>query len=1044
MSLVRITARIGSTLRVMLAAAALQALGLSAARAQPLDPSGAGKADEKTAQRQVQEARDLNRKVIQLHQQGKYAEATEAARRALAIRERLYPGDHPDLAQSLNNLGVLLDVRGRLDEAQPYYERALAMRQRLYPEGLYPDGHPDLAHTLDSLAALLRRRGRLDEALPYLERALAMRQRLYPKGRYPDGHPELAFSLNSLGLLLQVRGQLEQALRYHERALAMRQRLYPQERYPQGHPHLATSLNNLGLVLQAQRRRDEALPYLERALAMNERLYPKGRYPDGHPQLAITLGNLGNLLREWGRLDEALPPLRRALAMYERLYPPERYPAGHPDLASSLNNLGLVLQGQGRLEEALPYLKRALAMLERLYHKERYPAGHAYLASSLNNVGVLLWAHRQPDEALPYLERALAMLERLYHKERYPQGHPELARSLINLGTALRERGRRDEALPYLERALAMQQSLLDDFAQRSSEAAALDLAGGLPVFRDAYLSATADLPGAAGRSYRLVWPTRAALARALERRRLALGAASAEARRAAADLLALRRQLEVTLAAPVGDAAARDGELRRLMRRKEELERALAAALPGLARLRAQDQLGPGDLAAGLPAHAAFVDLLRYVRLEYDPKEPGRAGERRTPRYVAFVLAPGREVSRVELGPALPIEAALAHWRLDLVKGIEGRAAQELRRLLWQPLAAQLSAGTQALYLAADGALARLPWAALPLSQAGTPLLQRYRLALVPHGTFLLQRLRQPVQPTDHAGTLLAVGGVHYDREGPGKNFLPGTALELTSVRAVAGTRPCVPLSSAEASADRLLAELPKARFVHLATHGFFKEKEFLQEERRRERLWQEWKFQTGTITERVGLGARNPLALAGLLLAGANQPRGADTGLVSGETLAALSLEDLELAVLSACETGLDLGASGLTGEGGQTLARALHVAGARNVVASLWQVPDVPTLVLMEQFYGRLWDTKQPLGPAEALRQAQLALWRNPGLVEKRLQELRAELVKRGLGEAELEARGFGRELQALPGGGRVDGLRRSPALWWAGFALSGDGR
>jgi hypothetical protein len=131
------------------------------------------------------------------------------------------------------------------------------------------------------------------------------------------------------------------------------------------------------------------------------------------------------------------------------------------------------------------------------------------------------------------------------------------------------------------------------------------------------------------------------------------------------------------------------------------------------------------------------------------------------------------------------------------------------------------------------------------------------------------------------------------------------------------------------------------------------------------------------------VGLGARNPLAFAGLALAGANQPRGADTGLVSGETLAGLQLDDLQLAVLSACETGLDLGAAPLTGEGGQTLVRALHVAGARNVVASLWKVPDPPTVVLMEEFYRRLWDAKKPLGSAEALRQAQLTVWRSPGL-------------------------------------------------------------
>ena len=55
---------------------------------------------------------------------------------------------------------------------------------------------------------------------------------------------------------------------------------------------------------------------------------------------------------------------------------------------------------------------------------------------------------------------------------------------------------------------------------------------------------------------------------------------------------------------------------------------------------------------------------------------------------------------------------------------------------------------------------------------------------------------------------------------------------------------------------------------------------------------------------------------------------------------------------------------------GEGVFGLQRAFHVAGTRHVVASLWKVPDVPTLVLMEQFYHHLWHPTRPLPPAEAL--------------------------------------------------------------------------
>ena len=73
------------------------------------------------------------------------------------------------------------------------------------------------------------------------------------------------------------------------------------------------------------------------------------------------------------------------------------------------------------------------------------------------------------------------------------------------------------------------------------------------------------------------------------------------------------------------------------------------------------------------------------------------------------------------------------------------------------------------------------------------------------------------------------------------------------------------------------------------------------------------------------------------------------------------------MELAVLSACETGLGEAAAG---EGVFGLQRAFHLAGCRNVIASLWKVDDEATAALMKLFYHHLWVQKQP--PLEALRQ------------------------------------------------------------------------
>jgi len=76
-------------------------------------------------------------------------------------------------------------------------------------------------------------------------------------------------------------------------------------------------------------------------------------------------------------------------------------------------------------------------------------------------------------------------------------------------------------------------------------------------------------------------------------------------------------------------------------------------------------------------------------------------------------------------------------------------------------------------------------------------------------------------------------------------------------------------------------------------------------------------------------------------------------------------------DLVVLSACDTALG---REVRGEGLIGLTQGFMAAGARTVVASLWQVPDRATAELMRQFYTYMLD--EGLEPAAALRKAQLA--------------------------------------------------------------------
>jgi len=999
-----------------------------------------------------------------LQAQGAYDDARGYLERALAMNESLYPKErypqgHSELATSLNNLGSLLQAQGAYDDARGYCQRALAMRQALYPKEQYPQGHPDQATSLNNLGSLLQDQGAYVEARGYYQRALAMRQALYPKEQYPQGHPDLAQSLNNLGSLLKAQGAYGEARGYHERALAMRQALYPKERYPQGHSDLATSLNNLGAVLDDQGAYGEARGYYERALEMRKTLYSKERYPQGDPHLATSLNNLGMSLEDQGAHGEARGYLERALAMYQALYPKEQYPQGHPDLATSLNNVGMLLEDQGAYGEARGYLERALAMYQALYAKERYPQGHPHLATSLNNLGFLLVAQGAYGGARGYFERALAMRQTLYSEEQYPQGHPDLAGGLMNLGALLHHQGAYGEAKPFLQQGVDMQQDVADILLAATSEAEAMNYVAQLPLFRDALISVCLHVPESDQAIYARVWRGKAAVARMLQRRQGELfqrAAADPAARRGMETWRDVRGQLARLLLATADgrDHPERLARLQQLTAEKERLERRLAEAIPEFARHQALERSPHTTLVEALPEHTVVVDLASYKRFEQNPQIKGKKGERQTPSYIGFVLAKGRPVRAVDLGPAAPIDEAVKTWR----EAINGRqaspAAEIIRRLVWEPLARQFAPDTTTVVFALDGRLTAVPWAALPGDKPGTVLLEQYALATVPHAPFLLDRLTSPAPPTGDRGMLLAVGGVAYDQapkpvedektqvellaallaetgrgRGDGWRELPGTLDELNAVTQLAGSRTVIRLQGAGAGTAQLLRDLPRARWAHIATHGFFADPSI------RSVLRPDPKLFSFIGSERAGAGLRNPLVLSGLVLAGANRPSADvdgstrdDLGILTAEAIAGLPLQDLELVVLSACETGLGLVGGG---EGVFGLQRAFHLAGAHNVVASLWRVDDQATAALMAIFYDQLWRQHKP--PIEALRTAQLRLYRHPELI--------AELAK---------ARGtpdFGKLVQRPepgPDHGQAAGKERAPIEKWAAFVLSGWGK
>ncbi|MEP0985375.1 CHAT domain-containing protein [Ekhidna sp.] len=157
----------------------------------------------------------------------------------------------------------------------------------------------------------------------------------------------------------------------------------------------------------------------------------------------------------------------------------------------------------------------------------------------------------------------------------------------------------------------------------------------------------------------------------------------------------------------------------------------------------------------------------------------------------------------------------------------------------------------------------------------------------------------------------------------------LPGTEEEIKGIQTLmekSGTQ-CTVLLKEEAEEGAVKAQLNRA-LVHIATHGFFMEDERAP--------------------------SKDPMLSSGLLLAGVSDMQlssDRDDGILTAYEIMNLSLTDLKMVVLSACETGLGEIASG---EGIYGLQRAFFVGGAESVVMSLWKVDDAATKDLMTAFY------------------------------------------------------------------------------------------
>jgi CHAT domain-containing protein/Flp pilus assembly protein TadD len=881
-------------------------------------------------------------------------------------------------------------------------EHQLAVSQYAQAEDLFAalGDERGVAKCLNERGLLLWRLGETEAAISALEQAIARREAFGPAFF-------LAQALNNLGLVYRDRGDAMLALRFFDSALNEWQRdtdllqvdpVVTNFASLQNPPYLGdaiTAMTNLGWAYDSVADTDQARRVYTQALALAQRL-------NRNAVAAKLQNNLGTLAYSLGDLDGALDFFRNALKYFSGPARDEFWAAKvHHNLAFVHVAAGDLARARDEANTALGYRTpdrdpvgrlESLRLLAEIDLQDGLPARASRLLQDARRLletvpvppesrgavlalaGEAALADSHPEDAWRHFDAALA--EYRLAGDRRGEARARAKRAAAGL-----QMGRFVSAELEIEQALELARAIEDRLGELDMLTEIAEAYARAGRFEAAHHYASEAAGDGEALRQTLVHPALLSQFAAVQRRAyevlvhalVQLGhtdeawtaANRARARRFAelvqrshADYRLFTeeetRRLE-TLRTQVATKASRRSDL--LARRaRDEAERVRRQLTPLLEELQALEQRrDTGVLAAAeaptLEEFQAVVDDGSIV-LDYFVGAMGSGVWAITHDGASFhPLPPQNELEASVLRTARALRGPTAPRPADVT---------ELSRLLLAPAAAQLRAADR-LVVIPDGALQYLPFVVLapddardasPRQRSDTvgseetidadsPVHLPAAISYLPSAEALLA-LREnnprngsgiavvadPIFSTDDQRVLpswLASRGEQGKASrATGRDALaavprlPGTAVEAEAIRRAAGSATKVrTLLGGDANRSAVLeGGVEDVGVVHFATHGV--------------------------------LDLQEP-SLSGLALSVVSA-----NGVPELSVLRALDVMRLplsaDLVVLSGCDTAIG---KDVRGEGMLSLSRAFFYAGARQVVSSLWRVPDEATALLMERF-------------------------------------------------------------------------------------------
>ncbi len=284
------------------------------------------------------------------------------------------------------------------------------------------------------------------------------------------------------------------------------------------------------------------------------------------------------------------------------------------------------------------------------------------------------------------------------------------------------------------------------------------------------------------------------------------------------------------------------------------------------------------------------------------------------------------------------------ANYRNSIIGKIEDRYSY---KAFWEPI--QKGIGTvTTIFLSADGVYNQINLEAIPTPD-GKYIIDNANIVLVSNTKDLyLNKVKSRTVASSNSATMFGNPKFYLTASTGNWAPLPGTEREVEQLQGLLKQRSWATDEYVESLAsEEKVKEVTSPKILHFATHGFYTPAVEQNE--------------LDQLTESEAAMADNPLLKTGLLFSGAgdifNETKynyNISNGILTAAEAMSLNLDQTDLVVLSACETGLGKIENG---EGVYGLQRAFLVAGAKVLIMSMFKVDDEATQKLIINFY-RKW--------------------------------------------------------------------------------------